>query len=131
VGSIESTKALLGYRFLSQFKLTIDYFKDTVTLSPNADAAFPTNTFHTGLALASERDHSVVVRGIWGGSPADKMGIKVGERVLEINGKPAASYDQVQLSEMTSNPEVKELRLVLERQGRRFEIALAKANLFP
>ncbi len=129
--SVKSDKALLGFRFLSQFVVTIDYPAETVALQRSDEATFPHNVFHTGMALSKEQNGSVVVTGLWEGAPADRLGIRVGNSVDRIGQKLASEYTQTELSNLSTDPTCKEITLeIRDSQGTR-EVRLVKSNLFP
>ena len=129
--SVKNEKALLGYRFLSQFIITIDYPQDTVVLKRYDDAAFPDNVFHTGMALSKNDSGTIQVKGLWDGAAADVLGIHVGDTIERIDGKAAADFAQSELGELATDPNRPELVLALRNGDGPQTLTLSKAWLFP
>jgi len=71
--------------------------------------------YMVGLAVEAYRFDPPIVGAIDPGSPAEKAGLRSGDRVLSIDGKPTASWDEAQY-EIVLRPE-KALELRIERDG--------------
>lgn len=56
-------------------------------------------------------------------SPAEEAGLRIGDEVLEINGRPAYRYDLDRIREIFSSKEGKKIRLQIKREGEEFEVA--------
>lgn len=129
--SVKHEKALLGYRFLSQFIVTIDYPLDTVVLERYEDAKFPNNVLHTGMALNKTDAGMVQVKGLWVGAAADKLGIQVGDTIEQIDGKPIADLAQSELGELATDPSRRAFVLDMRTGNGLKQLTLHKAWLFP
>jgi hypothetical protein len=114
---------LLGRDFLNDYKTRLDYENLQVCLQEapfrNEDIAF---SIGTNLVFI---DGNYELKGIWKGSPADKQGLKVGDKFSLVNGKEDISGDD--LYWLLVNPEVKEITLTYAESGK--EITLEKQHL--
>lgn len=88
-----------------------DKFEDVVLKIPE----FPA---HSNLAaLGFEKGEQYVAK-VMEGAPAEKSGLKAGDKIIEIQGQPVASWDFVQTTIRNFNPEQqKDLQLKVLRQG--------------
>ncbi len=55
-------------------------------------------------------------------SPAEKAGIKTGDFILELNRKPVYKYSLSKISAIFTSREGRNIRLLLERDGKEFEV---------
>ena len=77
----------LGSAILSRFTLTFDYRARTVTFLPNARLRQPFDRERTGLSLDQQRPEDIAVLSVAAGSPAAAAGVRVGDRVVAIDGR--------------------------------------------
>ncbi|HET9343406.1 MAG TPA: PDZ domain-containing protein [Candidatus Eremiobacteraceae bacterium] len=87
--------AVIGSGLLSRFVVTIDELGGTLTLAQSGAAATnaaPSPFDGSGLWLIW-RDGQVVVRSIVPLSPADRVGLRPGDVILSIDGKPPLDLD--------------------------------------
>jgi hypothetical protein len=78
----------VGAEILKRFNVTFDYARQEITFEPNANHAAPYVYDRSGLWL-NQAAGSFEVQDVIPGSPAAGAGIKVGDRVLEIDGREA------------------------------------------
>lgn len=77
----------VGIQFLQNFNITIDYNRRRVWLENFTGKVANDPEGDVGIAATGERKGgSVVVRKVSPDTPADKAGIKTGDRILEIDG---------------------------------------------
>lgn len=63
-------------------------------------------------------------------SPADEVGLKRGDRIVRIDGKPTALMDLQQASEAMSGENGTDVRLQIARQGKSsFEVTITRAQI--
>jgi C-terminal processing protease CtpA/Prc len=81
----------LGYGVFRQFVVTIDYGNARLYLRPNA--AFDTGVTVAGTGIIPERnaDGTFGVVKVLDGTPATSAGVKAGDTIVAIDGKPTAS----------------------------------------
>ena len=92
-----------------------------------------------GLRLAAGRGDDVVLAAITPGGPAAEAGLRLGDRVLAIDGQPLSGRDLAQAAALLEGPAGTEVRLRLQRPapgdrpagGRRFEVRLLRSLLAP
>lgn len=130
VYSVKSENTLLGYRFLSQFLITLDYPNNLVLLTPYPNARVENNVFSTGLALDKNEKGEILVIGVWEGSPAAKNDIQVGDIITEINSRKAREISQAELMDLLLTESVKTLDLTISSQKNQRKVSLKKQFLF-
>jgi len=114
---------LLGRDFLNDYKTRLDFENLQVCLS---EAPFRQEdiAFSIGTNLLRQ-DGCYELKGLWKGSPADSIGLKVGDKFSHVNGRSDLSGEE--LYWLLTNPQVKELTLTEAESGK--EIKLAKRDL--
>jgi hypothetical protein len=117
---------LLGKDYLSRFLITIDYPNDEIFFLPYEEAQFVDNEFSFGLNLGKGEDDTIVVKGLWTGSPADNAGIEVGDKLIACNGNSLKSDDIFELRQLLKKDSVKEIGIVVEGNQGQHEIRLQK-----
>ncbi|NPB05214.1 MAG: Do family serine endopeptidase [Aquificae bacterium] len=73
------------------------------------------------VAEALGLDHGVIVLKVVPGSPADRAGLKPGDIILEVNGKPVRDATQLQFEVMKTPPGT-ELKLTVLRGEKKLEL---------
>ena len=80
----------IGGALLRRFTLTINYPAQTIALLPNGNFGRELETDMSGLALVSGGEGSVTVFRVAEESPAAGAGLKAGDRLIAIDGRPVA-----------------------------------------
>lgn len=88
---------LLGKDFLAGFIITLDFPRKQMLLIPRTDFTFPSDEFGYGVSLSMGDGESIIVRGLWVGSPADRAGLKANEEVIAIDSIPATRQDLTEI----------------------------------
>lgn len=129
VGSYGSEGALIGFGFLSQCKLILDYLDNKVVFVPYSDANFKLSNWSVQwLKLKLAEGDKVVVEGLCEGTPPAKLGVQIGDLVKTINGKDASSYTQAQMDSLAkSGMEV----TILTKDGKQVTFTAKTEDLFP
>lgn len=127
----EKLDTLLGYNFLSKFKVIIDYPRNTVMLTPNDDAVFPTNTENFGITVGPNQKGELIIQSIFEGCAADKQGANVGDVITKVNDKNLTDYTPAELMKLFNDVSVKELSLTLKSNGNEFPVKIKRTPLFP
>lgn len=124
-----AVRAVIGSGLLSRFSVTVDEIGGTLTLVPSAVAvtnAAPSPFDGSGLWLIW-RDGQVVVRSIVPLSPADRIGLRAGDVILTIDGKPPLDLDSAVLS--FDRPTGTKVALAYQRRKTRKDIVLTLRSL--
>lgn len=130
VNSYGGDAILLGYSFLSQFRITIDYPRNTVMLTPYESASFPDNVTNFGMTLGTNANRELIIASVYEGSFADKQGASVGDAVLKINGKSLSEYTPADLAKIFGDTTVKEIDLVVRHDGKEMPIKVKRDPQF-
>jgi len=120
---------LLGSDYLSQFLITIDYTRDEILFVPYEDARFVKNMFSFGLNLCKVENNTIVVEGLWTGSPADRAGIKVGDEIVECNSKVLTGGDIFELRKLLEKKSANNINLIVKDEKGKRETSLQKEML--
>jgi Aspartyl protease/PDZ domain len=106
-----------GLPVLSRFHLVIDYSHDRVWMTPEPHANAPFAKDRMGL-LMLPKDGVFEVGFVSPGSPADKAGLKAGDRIRLVNHKPTSAWPHDVLT-----------RLSEEAAGTRVELTMADGKV--
>jgi len=124
---ITKTDGPLGLSTLCRFNLVFDYSRGRMLIRPNRYYAGPSELNMAGLAVGKKVSGETVVQFVMEGSEAAKKGLKKGDVVMTVDGKPAGSYGFVELNrkfgrdgktvklKVARNGETREVRLKLKR----------------
>ncbi|MCP4143886.1 MAG: hypothetical protein GY752_01235 [bacterium] len=126
VGADVSSAGLIGGRILSRCRIFLNYPGGQLILEPNDKFADSFNWNKSGLTVSTGGRgdfHHFTIVSIVDGSPAQKMGLRKGDQLLEVAGKPAAEWVSDELSELFSGKD-QDLELVLQRDGKTIRVTL-------
>jgi len=117
--------ALIGGRILKRFTVTFDYPHHRILLEPNSRFSDPFRTNESGLSLvANGADfHRFEVDDVEKGSPAEFAGVKKGDVLTVINGRPANELDLEKIDEILQQAG-STIPLTLKRDARTLRLAL-------
>ena len=110
------SEAMIGLGLLSRFNLTFDYDRRKLYLEPTRrfHEAFEYNM--TGMTLRRGDGDYLEVAGVYGDSPAEQIGLRPGDRILQINGRPAIDFIRSELEKVLS-AEGQTVRFQFSRDG--------------
>jgi hypothetical protein len=101
--SDEAGDGEIGGELLRRFKVIVDYARKRIVLESGARfAAEPYEASLTGASIASEGADfkTFKVRSVFDNSPAAEAGLRAGDIITAINGRPAAQLTAEQLRQM-------------------------------
>lgn len=98
---------VIGGEFLRRFTVILDYRRHRIILEKNANYADPVEFDMSGLWYCADGDDFAVlkIQSVVSGSPADEAGVRKGDIITEIDGKP------------TSQTPLDQVRSLLRREG--------------
>jgi hypothetical protein len=130
VSSEEGLAGILGAEVLRRFKVIFDYSRSQMILEPNANFADPCEFDMSGMFVltAADRPDLIQVREVLPGSPAFEAGIRPGDVIAAVDGRPAAQLSLDQVRGMLKEREGKEYLVSVRRGDRalRFKIQLRR-----
>lgn len=122
------TAGVIGSDILRQFNITFDYASQTITFEKNNHYGARSNFDRVGLWLGQDSAGFTVIDVI-SGSPADIAGIKVGDKILAVDGKPAATLELVEVrEEFRNDPAGKKMQLKVQSGPQSERLSLPCAN---
>lgn len=80
---------VIGNGILAMFVVTIDHHSGRVYFEPIPGRSLPTAMIRTGLVVDKPNRDAFEVIDMFKGSPAERSGMKRGDRIIEIAGRPA------------------------------------------
>jgi Aspartyl protease/PDZ domain len=106
----------IGTAILRRFKVTFDYSRNRMILEPNEHFLEPYEHDMSGLQLVTESPAFSVVRihRVSQNSPAAETGLKSGDEIVTIGGRPAGEFRLAALREMFRQPD-KQYALQIKR----------------
>lgn len=94
----EGAAGNVGQGFLKRFDLVFDYSRKTIWFERNAAWAEPDRFSMVG--LLPERDLSGRIRLVYPGSPAEEAGLKAGDLILAVDGRPFKDLTREELRDL-------------------------------
>lgn len=122
--------ALIGYGLLSNFTVTIDYPAGQMLFVPAQGGRRVDNLFSIGIAIGRDFAGKTIVSGVWEPSPAESVGLAPGDRITEVDGRPAGSYSLVGLQNILFDDAVHSIKLSVSEPLGEKNITLGKKYLF-
>lgn len=121
----------IGTKFFQHYRMIIDWTAKEIVLIPTDD--FVNTTFETFGFTPMYDGTKLVVKMIVIGSPADKEGIRLGDEILEINGRDYRNMTDERWCEMLYDEETfrknTEIGLVVRNNGNERRITLQRNDL--
>ncbi len=120
---------LIGGRVWRRFVVTLDYARKTMWLDKNAEFDKPSVATGTGVLWGpAGPGGGVAVLGIIDGAPGAEAGIAVGDKLVSVDGRPAAAIPLAELSALfkqVGQPH----KVVVERAGKPIALTLTARDL--
>lgn len=125
-----SFSGILGSEVLRRFRMIFDYRRERMILEPNAyfGKPFPYDASGLRLRATGEGLREYLVTGVVEDSPAEAAKLQAGDRLTEINGKPAGSLTLGAIVEMLRR-DGEAVRLKVRRGTHAAEVALTLRRL--
>jgi hypothetical protein len=127
------TAGLIGPDILRQFNITFDYGRQSIMFQKNHHYGKRSTFDRVGVWLGQNDANASAgfsVIDVVSGSPADGAGIKVGDKILAIDGTPAESLDLTEVRErFRSDPVGAKLRLQVQSGSEVRDVVLRLRDL--
>jgi hypothetical protein len=91
----------IGYEVFSRFTPTFDYAAETLYLDRCTHHCIPLRNT-TGMSFSKDVATSFLVTSVSANTPAARAGIAAGDRILAVNGRPAADLSRADLWDVVS-----------------------------
>jgi hypothetical protein len=110
---------VIGGEILRRFTVTLDYQSGKMLLKPNAHFDEPYEVDMSGLELMTGANDfkAILIKDVRAGTPAAEAGLREGDVVVSINGRPASEFDLDKLSKIFRQGG-KEYLLTVRRDGK-------------
>ncbi len=119
----------VGAGVLKQFNITFDYPHQQLIFEPNANYDKPDVFDRSGMWLNQSGD-TFAVMDIVAGGPAATSGLKTGDMILAIDGRPVSQLSLPAVrKQFKSNPAGTTLHLTIQSEGQKREVDLTLKDL--
>jgi len=120
---------LIGPDVLAQFDVTFDYARQRIILEKNENYGRHDSYDRAGVWMGQDGGRFTVVDVIAGG-PGDEAGVRVGDKILAIDGKTTDKLDLSQVREqMRRRPVGERVSLRLQSQGKERTVVVTLREL--
>ncbi|MDH4470957.1 MAG: aspartyl protease family protein [Fluviicola sp.] len=121
----------IGTKFLEHYRVIINWSTNEIILIPTDD--FINNKLENFGISPFYNNDQLEVRLVMLGSEADKMGIRLGDRILEVNGNDTRVFTKDMWCDVLNDGLVPEgektMTLLIEREGENLKVQLTKRDL--
>jgi predicted aspartyl protease len=128
--STNSNTGLIGYDFLSQFKVIINYPEKQLILIPfNQPVNFENNRNETGFGAIKTDEGNFKVINVWEKSQADNAEIKIGDEILELNSTKTNDLTNKSFRSILKDDKINQYDLLIKSNGIERKVVLKKQLL--
>ena len=118
----------LGAGLLSRFTITFDYRAHVLTFAPNRHFADPFGRDRSGLSVTQREPDALQVLAVATGSPADRAGIRAGDRITAVDGRSVSAQHLGAFDLSPLRLGNRPFRLTLARDGRSLDAVIVPAD---
>ena len=127
-GNEQHTAGNIGGDILKRFTVTLDYGHQRAWLQPNAANDVPEVFDRSGLWIARAKSGAIEVADVTTEGPAARLGLKVGDEIMSIDGKPAAEIPLPGLRETFKGPVGTSFKLRVKTSSGEKDLTLVLAD---
>jgi C-terminal processing protease CtpA/Prc len=120
--------AILSEALLDQFVMTFDYARDAVWLEPLPD--IPQAFNRSGVLATKLPDGAFRVRRILAHSPAIGADVRLGDRIVAVDGKPASQFSGAEFAR-ANDARAATITFRIERGAQHHRVSIGLRNLLP
>ena len=104
----------MGLRFLARHEVTLNFPKMKLYLKRRTNEVMADEGRMTGFSIVRKGDETVVLD-VEAGGPAELAGVRVGDKLVELDGTPANTLEMWEIKALFKSGDGKELLLTLRR----------------
>jgi C-terminal processing protease CtpA/Prc len=119
----------IGGAILASYAVTFDYERHDMYLRGPVGVEHPTNFSRTGLFAVRDDSRFYLVIDVLAKGPAASAGMKAGDRIVAIDGKPATGIEGEAWRAIVSGPPGTSHSMTLERDAKQLEVTLTLRDL--
>jgi hypothetical protein len=119
----------IGYQILRQFVMTFDYSRREIWFERSAAFGETTIQWKTGFQAVKVGDNGFRVVTVEPDTPAAAAGIRVGDLITMVDGRPAASVGQAEFGGLMRRADGTVVGLEINRDGIRHSVMLTLKEL--
>jgi len=119
----------VGSAILAAYAVTFDYQRHNMYLSGPAGPELPTSFSRTGMYTAHDDPQFYAVIDVLAGGPAASAGVRAGDHVVAVDGKPASELEAGGWRAFVTGAPGTTHALMLERDSMRLEVSLTLRDL--
>jgi len=109
---------LLGTNFLESYSVVLDLAHSRMMLSPRRKETRESLLFSTvGIQFVKDTDGAFKIMAVWTPSPAAVAGLKIGDRILEVDGSDPRHMTVDELSQRIHQRSGKKVQLLIDSHG--------------
>jgi hypothetical protein len=120
--------AILSEALLDPFVMTFDYARDGVWIEPLPDIPSPFN--RSGVLASKFPDGAFRVRRILAHSPATRSDLRIGDRIVAVNGKPARQFSGADFAR-ANEAAAAAITFRIERGAQHHRVSIVLRDLLP
>jgi hypothetical protein len=121
----------LGYQFLRNFVLTLDYEHRVGYFTQSEDFGNFAEYNRSGLSLNRSDDELLIAEKVNPDTPAARVGIQAGDRIIRMNGKDTEGVASEVFVRMLSDAAGSSIVMVISHQGPQREVTFSLEELLP
>lgn len=111
---------------------SLDPYTNYISEADVEDFRFMTTGEYAGIgALISRQNNNIIIAEPYEGFPAQKAGLKAGDIILEVEGKPTAAMTTEDVSNMLKGPAMKPVKIKIQRptEKKPFELEVVREKI--
>ena len=130
-GVSKDETGILGAKVLKRFHVIFDYPNSRMILEPNGAFETPFTFNNTGLMALpwAPGASSIEVVYVLESSPAQTVGVEIGDHITAINGRPVAEFGVDALEDVFKQAPGSKITLTIHRETEEFEMKLVLEEL--